>query len=96
MECVLIHQRPFVWINHSAELSVWRIKRSQLYSLESIRNAIIVLPGELGDRLDRWSAVLITVTVESFPELSNDDARVDMDVETDDAPSLPTTTSGIK
>ena len=30
MECVLIRQRLFVQINHSAELSVWRIKRSQL------------------------------------------------------------------
>ena len=33
MKCVLIRQRRFVWINRSAELSVWRIKRSQLYYL---------------------------------------------------------------
>ena len=31
MECVLIRQRLFVRINCSAKLSVWRIKRSQLY-----------------------------------------------------------------
>ena len=31
MEYVLIHQSLFVQINHSNELSVWRIKRSQLY-----------------------------------------------------------------
>ena len=30
MEGVLICQRLFVWINRSAELSVWRIERSQL------------------------------------------------------------------
>ena len=52
-----------------------------------------ILPGEFGDRVDMWSAVLITVTVECFPELSNEDARVDIDVDADDAPSLPITTS---
>ena len=31
MECVLIHQRLFVQINHSDELSMWRIKRSHMY-----------------------------------------------------------------
>ena len=30
MEYVLIRQSLFVWINRSDELSVWRIKRSQL------------------------------------------------------------------
>ena len=30
MEYVLIRQSLFVRINHSDELSVWRIKRSQL------------------------------------------------------------------
>ena len=52
-----------------------------------------ILPGEFGDRVDMWSAVLITVTVECFPELSNEDARVDIDVDAEDAPSLPITTS---
>ena len=52
-----------------------------------------ILPGEFGERLDMWSAVLITVTVECFPELSNDDARADMDVEAQEGPSLPMTTS---
>ena len=52
-----------------------------------------ILPDEFGDRVDMWSAVLITVTVECFPELSNEDARVDIDVDADDAPSLPITTS---
>ena len=32
MECVLICQRLFAQMNCSAELSVWRIKRSQLYT----------------------------------------------------------------
>ena len=31
MAYVLIHQSLFVRINHSDELSVWRIKHSQLY-----------------------------------------------------------------
>ena len=31
MECILIRHRLFVRINRSAELSVWRIKRSLLY-----------------------------------------------------------------
>ena len=31
MEYILIRQSLFVWINHGDELSVWRIKRSQLY-----------------------------------------------------------------
>ena len=34
MGCVLIRQRPFVRINHSVELSVWRIKCGQLYCLD--------------------------------------------------------------
>ena len=31
MGYVLIHQSLFAQINHSDELNVWRIKRSQLY-----------------------------------------------------------------
>ena len=52
-----------------------------------------ILPGEFGDRVDMWSAVLITVTVECFKELSIEDARVDIDVDAEDAPSLPITMS---
>ena len=55
-----------------------------------------ILPGEFGVRVDMWSAVLITVTVECFPELSNEDARVDIDVDAEDAPSLPITMSPVE
>ena len=33
MEYVIIRQRLFVRINRGDELSVWRIKRSQLYTV---------------------------------------------------------------
>ena len=35
MEYILIRQSLFVRINRSDELSVWRIKRSQLYKSET-------------------------------------------------------------
>ena len=36
MEYVLIHQSLFARINQCDELSVWRIKRSQLYRLPDL------------------------------------------------------------
>ena len=38
----LIRHRLFVRINHSAELNVWRIKRSQLYSAVSSQNVRMI------------------------------------------------------
>ena len=34
MEYILIRQSLFVRINHSDKLSMWKIKRSQLYCLQ--------------------------------------------------------------
>ena len=50
MSYVLIHQSLFVWINRSDELSVWRIKRSQLYLISNTgRSEMIDLLEDLFD-----------------------------------------------
>ena len=39
MECVLIHQSLFVWINHSDELSMWQINCSDKLSVWRINRS---------------------------------------------------------